>query len=125
MIRFDRGSVGFNPYGEYWRQVRKICVMELLSPSHVRRFGSLRESEISNLMESVRHTSGLPFDVSKMIFSCTNSVISKAKFGQNCKRQKEFVSAIKEQQSIAGQFSIPEIFPFVYFLYHLDGIKRK
>lgn len=60
MTRFGQGSIGFVPYGEYWKQNRKFCVTELFSPGRVRHFRSLREQEISSLVESVKSTSGHP-----------------------------------------------------------------
>ncbi|KAI4302830.1 hypothetical protein MLD38_038531 [Melastoma candidum] len=127
MTSFDHNGITFSPYGEYWKKVRKICMMEILDTSGIgqQHFKSLRELEISALVESVRCTSQLPFNVSEMIFACANSIISKASFGSQCKRPDEYRLAIKEQFCLAGQFSFPMVFPSLQFLYHLDGTKAK
>ena len=36
-------DVAFCPYGEYWRQAKKICVLELLSQKRVQAFQFARE----------------------------------------------------------------------------------
>ncbi|WMV25965.1 hypothetical protein MTR67_019350 [Solanum verrucosum] len=36
IICYGRCNIAFTPYGEYWRQMRNICVMEVLSAKNVR-----------------------------------------------------------------------------------------
>ncbi|KAI4302823.1 hypothetical protein MLD38_038524 [Melastoma candidum] len=123
--RFDQGGLGFAPYGEYWRKIRKVCVMELLSPRRVREFRSLREQRISDLMESVKCTTGLPFNISEMIFNCSNGIMLEASFGQKCSRLDKLSSAVTEELRLASQSSLADVFPSLWFLNHLNGVKAK
>ena len=43
-------AIAFTPYGEHWRQIRKICAVELLSAARVRSFRPVREEEVARLV---------------------------------------------------------------------------
>eukprot|EP00257_Ricinus_communis_P028004 XP_025015418.1 cytochrome P450 71D9 isoform X2 [Ricinus communis] len=45
MVLYNGNDVVFGSYGEQWRQLRKICILELLSAKRVQSFKSLREAE--------------------------------------------------------------------------------
>lgn len=46
-------DIAFSPYGEYWRQMRRICVLELLSMKMVKSFSSIRQEKLSRLVLSI------------------------------------------------------------------------
>ncbi|XP_030512356.2 desmethyl-deoxy-podophyllotoxin synthase-like [Rhodamnia argentea] len=124
-------SFMYAPYGEYWRQLRKICVLELLSVKSVRSFQSIREDETSNLVQFVRSLQGCPLNLTNKITSCLNAIISRAAFGQSYKHQ-EYLSALKEAIEQVGGFNFADVFPSLRILryvrgrkWRLDSIRRR
>ncbi|KAJ4806603.1 cytochrome P450 family 71 polypeptide [Rhynchospora pubera] len=55
VLSYDMKDVVFAPYGEYWREIRKMCVSELLSFKRVQSFKSIREEKIRSLTSGSHH----------------------------------------------------------------------
>ncbi|KAM3714810.1 hypothetical protein ACJW31_01G362200 [Castanea mollissima] len=110
-VSYDYSGILVSKYGDYWRQMRKICVSELLNAQLVQSFRSIREEEVWNLIETISSSNGLPVNLSKNLFSMTNSVISRAAFGKKCKGQDEFISLMKKILELASGFNVPDLYP--------------
>ncbi|KAK3198457.1 hypothetical protein Dsin_021872 [Dipteronia sinensis] len=53
ILYYNSTSIAFSPYGDYWRRVKKISTIELLNTNRVESFRSIREEEVSNLVNRV------------------------------------------------------------------------
>jgi len=42
------------PYGDYWRVLRKLCTLELLSARKVKQFAGIRHRETMSLVAEVQ-----------------------------------------------------------------------
>ena len=118
-------DIAFAHYGDYWRQMRKICSEELLSPKRVQSFRSIREEEVSNLVQYVRSKEGEPFNLSEKIFSLAYTITARAAFGKKCKEQGAFISAVEEGLKIAAGFSVTEAFPSQTWLRWISRVGPK
>nr|AMZ03382.1 cytochrome P450 CYP71D379 [Plectranthus barbatus] len=111
VLWYDYRDIAFSPYGGYWSQMRKICIMELLSPRSVRSFGSIRKAEVSHLIQSIGAAAGEPVNVSEKIFSMMSSVTCRAAFGRVSKDKDKLIRIVKEGIQMAGGFEIADFFP--------------
>ncbi|KAL1568299.1 unspecific monooxygenase [Salvia divinorum] len=61
---YDSRDVAFCPYGEYWRQIRSMCVLHLLSNKRVQSYRRVREEETSLMVEKIERlgASSTPVD---------------------------------------------------------------
>ncbi|KAJ4702863.1 Cytochrome P450 [Melia azedarach] len=115
------------PYGDYWRQMKKLCVLELLSAKKVQSFSSLREEEALNLVESIRESSAsaITINLTEKLYSFTSNMLCRAAFGNKFKDQPAFIRLTNQMLSLAGGFTLSEIFPTLKFLHMVSGMKAE
>lgn len=120
-------DIGFAPYGDYWRQLRKICTLELLSQKRVQSFRSLREEEFLNLARWIASNEGSPINLTEKIYSSTYGFTSRVAFGMKTKEQeiKMFVSVVQETISLASGFELADLYPSIKLLQVISGIGSK
>nr|GLL44731.1 premnaspirodiene oxygenase-like [Ipomoea trifida] len=128
VVFYNCKDVAFSPYGDYWRQMRKICVLELLSTKMVKSFGSFREEQLSELISSIKALAGslTPINVSEKICWFTSSMVAKAAFGRVCREDQErFIVLAKDVISLAGGFGVADLFPSKKWLHYISGTKPR
>ncbi|CAN1169642.1 Cytochrome P450 71D10 [Linum perenne] len=91
VVFYNARDIAFGAYGEYWRQMRKICTLELLSGSRVKMLRPVREEEIGEMVKSIRGgIQGEPsqtVNLSQTLISLGYAIISRAAFGYRMKKQ--------------------------------------
>ncbi|ERN15845.1 hypothetical protein AMTRI_Chr07g76720 [Amborella trichopoda] len=121
-------DVAFSPYGEYWRQIRKICVLKLLSTKKVKSFQSVREVEVASMVSAISASShGDTVDLSKTFYTLTNRIICKVALGYSGGDQTEhkFYKIIQELNSLLGSFCAADLFPSMGWIDILTGFHAR
>nr|AFK34928.1 unknown [Lotus japonicus] len=65
-------DIGFTPYGPYWREIRKLCVLHLFSSKRVQSFRPMRENEVAQMIDEVSkydHASGQVVNLTETMMS--------------------------------------------------------
>ncbi|XP_057727875.1 cytochrome P450 71A1-like [Arachis stenosperma] len=82
-------DLGFIPYGEEWRQKRKVCVLELLSLKRVKSFLPIREQEVVELVDTISKAcsrdespSSFVINLSELMIATSNNIVSRCVLGQ-------------------------------------------
>ena len=118
-------DIAFSPYGNYWRQLRKICTIELLSAKQVESFRHIREEEVLNTIRSISSAANSPVNLTEKLFVLTTNVIAKATLGKICKDQEKFLSAVKQAIKLTGGFNVADLFPSLELVSVISGMKYK
>ncbi|GAA0168779.1 oxygenase [Lithospermum erythrorhizon] len=125
VITYNCTDIAFGPYGDYWRQMRKICSVQFLSTKMVRSFSHVRQSEVAKLVEIIRSANGEPINLTENIGLLISSIIFRASFGKTYKEQARLLTTLAEVVSIAGGFDIADCYPSVKLLHKIYGTKTK
>jgi len=119
----------FAPYGEYWRQVRKICVVHLLSIKMVQSFQSVGEEEVSLLISKIRASHRNSVNLSELFFALACDIICRATLGKKyCKGVggiNKVRNMIGELEKLLGSFPIGDLIPSLAWLDHLSGLSAR
>ncbi|TVU42421.1 hypothetical protein EJB05_08825, partial [Eragrostis curvula] len=117
------------PYGQYWRMLRKLCMVELLSGKVVRQLTPVRNHETLSMVRKIQEASqrNEPVNLGKLLMTCSSAITAKAAFGQVCSTelQEQFLSAMEEAVKISGGFSYIDLFPSLEFLDVIVGARRR
>ncbi|XP_062078752.1 cytochrome P450 71D11-like [Humulus lupulus] len=125
IMLYGNSDIAFAPYGEYWRQLRKLCMKELLSTARVRSFRHIREEEMHNLKEWIASNVGSAIDLSDRIQTSTYGVTARAAFGKKSKDHEEFISIVEESIKLGGGFKLTDLFPSFNFLALISHARAK
>ncbi|XP_019196628.1 PREDICTED: cytochrome P450 83B1-like [Ipomoea nil] len=84
-LSYNGLDIAFTPYGDYWREIRKIAVLHLFSHRRVKLFQPIREDEVSRMMNRISELalSSQLVNLSEIVMSLTCNIICRSAFGKN------------------------------------------
>jgi cytochrome P450 len=124
-ITYNHSDITFAPYGDLWRQLRKICTLQLFTTKRVKTFGTIREDEVFNMITSIISEEGQVVNLSRKIFSLSYTIIARAAFGKRSKYQDEFIASMETIVHVLGSYHISDMFPSFGILQFISGYGQK
>ncbi|PON72310.1 Cytochrome P450, E-class, group I [Parasponia andersonii] len=129
-LYFDHTGMAFAPYNSYWRYIRKVCILEVLSAKRVQSYTLIRREEVLNLVRRVSEHYPRPVNMSKMVGLYSNSNLCRAAFGREFTEGGDydnygFHHMLEEYQELLGGFSIGDFFPSLESVLNLTGTKSR
>ncbi|KAH7681581.1 Premnaspirodiene oxygenase protein [Dioscorea alata] len=123
-------DIVFSPYGPYWRQIRKLSIVELLSAKRVESYSIFRSAEVERLVQRIESRSGSVLNLTKALGLYANGVLCRAAFGKDFLEGGEyerhgFQRMLEEYQVLLGGFSLGDFFPSLEWINSVNGMKRR
>ncbi|KAE9597654.1 hypothetical protein Lal_00041542 [Lupinus albus] len=136
-IGYNFTAVTVAPYGDHWRNVRRIMSLEVLSTQRLNGFLEIRKGEIVKLVQNLARESREEFAkvemksrLSEMTFNTIITMISgKRYYGEDCdvsnvEEAKQFREIIKELISVGGS-SNPGEFVNILRWFDFDNLEKR
>ncbi|XVF11662.1 hypothetical protein REPUB_Repub08aG0046400 [Reevesia pubescens] len=120
-------DVGFAPYGEYWRQLRKIFVLELLSHRRVHSFQFARDEVVEVLINKIRQASVKreAINLTEMLMGVSHNLVSRCVLGgksdEKDRHHSKFGELSRRVMVLFMSFCVGDMFPYLRWLDVLTG----
>ena len=129
-ISYEQKNLSFAPYGSYWRNVRKMCTLELLSNHKINSFMSSRKEELDLLIDYIKDASRdrVAVDLSAKVSSLSADISCRMVFGKKYMEkefdEKGFKPVIHEGMRLAASFNFGDYIPPIAPL-DLQGLTKR
>ncbi|XP_030449482.1 cytochrome P450 71B36-like [Syzygium oleosum] len=131
-LTYDHRDIAFTEYSNYWRELRKLCVLKLLSTKQVQSFRYVREEEVGSMIESIAKSaeSGTPVNMREKFMALTVSITCRVAFGKAFQGTEfddgRLEDVIRETLVMLGSFSASDFFPrFGWIVDKFTGLHSK
>ncbi|CAD6234789.1 unnamed protein product [Miscanthus lutarioriparius] len=112
ILSYGGQNIAFAPSGcPHWKEVRRLCATELLSPRRVLSFRPIREEEAASLVRSVAATSPPVVNVSERVKVLANDVLMRCAVGDRCPMRDEYIAELDEALRLLAGFNLVDLFP--------------
>ncbi|KAM1295921.1 hypothetical protein ACFX13_016084 [Malus domestica] len=125
-MSYDTKAMAFSEYGPYWRHVRKLCTLQLLSPLRIEAFAPLRREEVGLLVQSLKVAAeaGEVVDLSEKVGELVVGITYRMVLGRKNNDMFDLKGIIEEVMFLSGAFNIGDYVPFLIPL-DVQGLTKR
>nr|ABC69398.1 CYP71D5v3 [Nicotiana tabacum] len=125
IVFYKSRDISFAPFGDYWRQMRKILTQELLSNKMLKSYSLIRKDELSKLLSSIRLETGSAVNINEKLLWFTSCMTCRLAFGKICNDRDELIMLIREILTLSGGFDVGDLFPSWKLLHNMSNMKAR
>ncbi|KAL9273868.1 Trimethyltridecatetraene synthase-like protein [Drosera capensis] len=129
---YNYSDITWSPYGPYWRQARRMCLMELFSQKRLDFFEYIRVEEMNSFLRALHGSARKPILLKDYLSNVSLNVISRMVLGKRYSDEEEgsivgpdeFKRLLDELFLLNGVLNIGDWIPYVGFLDLQGYVKR-
>ncbi|TQE10723.1 hypothetical protein C1H46_003626 [Malus baccata] len=131
-FNYDFTTVSVAPYGDLWRNLRRIMTLEMFSSSRLVMFSSVRQGEVRLLLNQIMKSRSVPIDLkskfTELSFNAmTMMVLGKRYYGENvldAEEAKNIQKVMRDGVDLSGATNLGDFLPFLQWM-DITGIEKK
>ncbi|KAL4308607.1 hypothetical protein GQ457_01G002460 [Hibiscus cannabinus] len=122
-------DVAFSPYNDYWREIRKLCVVHLFG--RLQQYRPIREDEVARLMDKICRLSddSKPVNLSESMMCLSSTIICRVGFGKRYEgegaERSKFHGLLSETEALLLSFCFFDYFPLMGWVDRLTGFHNR
>ncbi|XP_074570293.1 cytochrome P450 71A1-like [Curcuma longa] len=131
-LLYDSNDITFAKYGDYWRQMRRLTSVHLLSHRRINSYRRIREEEASLLVDRIAAAApSSSVDISGLIVTFTRNITCKVAFGKKYTDEEgsadgsRFRALLSEWMALLGSFPMRDYMPALRFVDCLSGLDER
>ncbi|PHT39349.1 hypothetical protein CQW23_22922 [Capsicum baccatum] len=127
-LSYNGRDMVFAPYNDYWREMRKICVLHLFSLKKVQLYNPIREDEVARMIKKISQqaASSQVTNLSNIMISLISTIICRVAFGvrfdDETHEKKRFDLLLAESQAMMASFFVSDFFPSLSWVDKFTGL---
>ncbi|XP_031110034.1 cytochrome P450 CYP736A12-like [Ipomoea triloba] len=129
-ISYNQKNMCFSPYGLYWRNMRKLCTLQLLSSHKINSFRATRREELCYLIDSLKQSAldrvavDLSAKVSELSADMSCRMVVGKKYENKDIDERGFKGVINELMQLSAIPNLGDYFPYLGQL-DFQGLTRR
>ena len=129
-LLWEQRNLSFAPYGSYWRDMRKMCTLELLSSAKINSFSTMRKEEVGNFLKFIRKAAcdravvDLSAKITNLNADMSCRMVLGRKYAEREFDEKGFKAINQEFMHLAALPNMGDYIPFIAPL-DLQGLTRR
>ncbi|KAK7358292.1 hypothetical protein VNO77_00219 [Canavalia gladiata] len=125
IISYGSKAIAFTEYGPYWRSVRKLCTLQLLTLSKVELFAPIRREELCRVVKSVEKAAavGEVVNISEVVENLIEDIVYKMILGRSKYDQFDLKRLVQEGTRLVGAFNLADYVPCLG-VFDFQGLTR-
>ncbi|KAK4781157.1 hypothetical protein SAY87_017263 [Trapa incisa] len=129
---YNYSDITWSQYGPYWRQARKICIVELFSAKRLESYECIRVEEMKAFLRGLYELKGCSVTVKDHLSDLSLNVISRMVLGKKYTQKsegsivtpEEFKKMLDELFFLNGVLNIGDSIPWINFV-DLEGYVKR
>ncbi|KAL2906623.1 Cytochrome P450 71D8 [Bienertia sinuspersici] len=127
VVLHNCSDIAMAPYGEYWRQVRKIATVELFTGRRIQAFRGSRQEGVMDFIKSLvtQAKDGSVVNLTAKIFALTFDLTLRMAINKKSNEGEEFRKLVTDIAAMTSGFSIGDLYPSQKFISIILRTKSK
>ncbi|XP_015950844.1 cytochrome P450 83B1-like [Arachis duranensis] len=130
-ISYNGIEMAFSPYDNCWKEIKKICVSNVLSPRRIAGYYSIRKEEVKKMMKKIQEhaTSSEVVNLKDPLLNLMMNLVCKIVLGRTYEdegpERERFLSLFDECNAWLGTYFLSDYFPFLSWIDRMMGLHSR